>query len=518
MDPTPLETNEPRAGGEGKREAVSRRAKRGFVWSQIGGVLDYGFYLVFAVLVARAIGVQEFGLYGTIISYASLGLILAGLGLERATIVHAAPLAENNPSMMRCLMRRFVAVRLGAGVFVATVLFVLAGPLMSYLSQPRVGYLLGWMGFYIVSMGLTALFMAYFSARMDLRNPKIAKASMQLVNVAGAAWIYKNGGSAGVVLFLLSATSVLTMLAIGWMSRGIFSGQEEKVDFVPVRSFCKSQTAMEFITFVTGKNADIILLNLMLAGTIQVGFYNVSSALVLAISTMFVAGVGDIALSATSVMVNKGEPDQLRRAWRFSVKSGVLLTVPYMVFAFGIAPAIVGTLLDRTYLPAAEVFRIAVMGQIMVSLLGGGSNANILLSSDRHEELRNIRVVMGLVNIALNLMLIPRWGAAGAAGATAIAAVGRVFWEYREVGKLQRFPLPGRTIISMTAASIVATLVVVWFPFNRWAYLLTTGLGFTAVFVFLAWILKPYDEEDAPVIRRAGYPFDGLARYVCRDS
>ena len=518
MDPIDQETNGPQASGERKREAVSRRVKRGFVWSQIGGILDYGFYLVFAVLIARAIGVREFGLYGTIVSYASLGLILTGLGLDRATIVHAAPLSENKLGMMKCLMRRFVAVRLGAGVFVATVLFVLAGPLMSYLSQPRVGYLLSWMGPYVVSMGLTSLFMAYFSARMDLRNSKIAKALVQLVNVAGAVWIYKNGGSAGVVLFLLSVTSVLTMLTFGWMTRSIFSGQAEKVDFVPVRLFCKSQTAMEIVTFIMGKNADIILLNILLAGTIQVGFYNVSSALVLAISTMLVAGVGDIALTATSIMVNKGEPDQLRRAWRFSVKSGVLLTVPYMVFAFGIAPTIVATFLDRTYLPAAEVFRIAVTGQILVSLLGGGSHANILLSSDRHEALRNIRVVMGLANIVLNLLLIPRWGAAGAAGATAIAAVGRVFWEYREVEKLQRLPLPGRAIISMTAASIVATLIVVWFPFNRWVYLLTSGLGFTVVFVLLAWVLKPYDEEDAPVIRRAGYPFDGLARFVCRNS
>ena len=109
MDPISQETNGPQAGGERKREAVSRRVKRGFVWSQIGGILDYGFYLVFAVLIARAIGVREFGFYGTIVSYASLGLILTGLGLDRATIVRGAPLAENKLGMMKCLMRRFIA-------------------------------------------------------------------------------------------------------------------------------------------------------------------------------------------------------------------------------------------------------------------------------------------------------------------------------------------------------------------------------------------------------------------------
>jgi O-antigen/teichoic acid export membrane protein len=364
------ENKTPKGGGEGQPEALSQRTKRGFVWSQIGGMLDYGLYLAFSVLIARAIGVQGFGLYGTVVSYASLGLILTILGMERATHVYAAPLAVNEPAKMIYLIRRFLAVRASMGAVVAAVFLVSAGPAMTYLGQPEVGTLLGWMGPYIISMGLTGLFMAYFSAKLELRNSRLLKALMQLLNVGGAFWIYQRGGSVGVVLALLSVTSVLTMLSLGWMTRNVFSGRAEKVDLAPVYSFCRSQTVIENTAFITGKNADILLLNLLLAGTLQVGYYNISAALVLAISTMFVVGTGDVALTATSIMVQMREPAQLMLAWRFRVKCSVLLTVPFMVFAFGIAPIIVATLLDRSFLPAVDVFRVAVAGQILISLIG----------------------------------------------------------------------------------------------------------------------------------------------------
>ena len=155
MDPMPKKNEPPPADDESEGTAVSRRVKRGFVWNQIGGMLDYGLYLMFAVLIARTIGVQEFGLYGLIISYASLGLILTGLGMERATHVHIPPLRESGG--MVYLMRRFLRVRVGMGVGVGVALFLLAGPAMSLLGQPRVGALLRWTGPYMVHTKLKPL-------------------------------------------------------------------------------------------------------------------------------------------------------------------------------------------------------------------------------------------------------------------------------------------------------------------------------------------------------------------------
>ncbi len=496
---------------------VSRRAKRGFFWNQIGGILDYGLFLVFSVLVARALGAREFGLYGTVVSYAAFGLMLISLGMDRAIHVFV-PQFEEEKRKAVFLVRRLLRIRLTMGLAVAAALFLISPLLMAATGQVRVGGLLRWMGVYVISMGLSSLFLAYFSARLDLKKARLTKAAIQLVNVIGAVWIYQYGAGAAAVLILLSATVALTALAFAWLGRDVFSDPGDAADLGEVRSFCRSQTVMEVLSFITGKNADIIMLNLLLAGTLQVGYYNVSAALTLAISTMLISGAGDIGLSATSMMVQKGEPDQLHRAWRFRLKTSIILTVPLMVLSFAIAPTLVRTLLSESYLPAADVFRVAIAGQILMSLMGGGAHGDILLTSGHHRTVRTLRISFGAVNVALNLLLIPDWGAAGAAAATAIAAVGLVLSEFVALRRIQPVVLPGRVMISMFAASIAAAALVFWSSLSGWTFLLVGVLEFIAVFSLLAWILKPFDAEDAPVFRRAGFPADRMVRFLCRSS
>ncbi len=97
-------------------------------------------------------------------------------------------------------------------------------------------------------------------------------------------------------------------------------------------------------------------------------------------------------MSATSMLVEKDDPGLLHRAWRFRIKTSSLLAVPPMVLAFGIAPTLVPTLLSNSYRPAAAVLRVVLIGQTLISLLGGGAHADILLASGKHKLVRSMRI------------------------------------------------------------------------------------------------------------------------------
>jgi O-antigen/teichoic acid export membrane protein len=189
-----------------------------------------------------------------------------------------------------------------------------------------------------------------------------------------------------------------------------------------------------------------------------------------------------------------------------------------MVFSIGIAPVLVTTLLSEAYLPAAVIFQVAVAGQILMNLMGGGAHADILLSSERHRTVRTLRISAGVTNVVLNLVLIPIWGGLGAALATGVAAVGLVIAEYWAARRLLRLTLPGRAPAAMLGASIAAGLAVWWIPLSGWAYLVTTTVGFLVAFCLLGWMLKPYDAEDEPILRRAGKPLDRLVRFLSSTS
>ena len=293
----------------------------------------------------------------------------------------------------------------------------------------------------------------------------------------------------------------------------------KRIALGPVRSFCASQAVMDFLAFILGKNADLVLLTLLVASAEEVSYYNVSAALAVGLSTLLISGAGGIGLSATSMMVQKDDPGLLHRAWRFRIKTSSLLAVPPMVLAFGIAPTLVPTLLSNSYRPAAAVLRVVLIGQTIISLLGGGAHADILLASGRHKLVRSMRITAGVGNVGLDLLLIPFWGAMGAVIATAFTGVGLVIAEWLALRRLHLANrLPGRSQAVIFGASLIAGLSVWWLPLSAWSYLAVCGFGFLTVLALLVVIAKPYDVEDAQILRRAGPPLDRMVRFLGRTA
>jgi hypothetical protein len=102
--------------------------------------------------------------------------------------------------------------------------------------------------------------------------------------------------------------------------------------------------------------------------------------------------------------------------------------------------------------------------------------------------------------------------------ATGISAVGLIGMELWMVRRVYPLALPIRSPAGMLTASVIAGIAVWWFPFSGWILLVTSMLGFTVAFSFLSWLVKPYDAEDAPILLRAGKPFDRLIRFLSPPS
>ncbi|MDP7387047.1 MAG: oligosaccharide flippase family protein [Nitrospinota bacterium] len=217
-----------------KSASVSRRTKVAFFWNQIRGGADYALYLVFSIIVARALDVTEFGLYSSVIAYAGLGLMVIALGMDRATHVFIPRFADERDKS-DFLFRWFLGIRFLCGLTLIPLLFFLALPLMTALGRPAVGSLLRWMGPYILFMGLSGMFLAFFTAYLEVKEARLVKLAVQAVNVLGAVWIYRSGAGAAWVLGLLSVITFLTLVAFGILGRDRLRGAVKRVSFGPVR-------------------------------------------------------------------------------------------------------------------------------------------------------------------------------------------------------------------------------------------------------------------------------------------
>jgi O-antigen/teichoic acid export membrane protein len=113
------------------------------------------------------------------------------------------------------------------------------------------------------------------------------------------------------------------------------------------------------------------------------------------------------------------DPSRLRRVYWESSRYLTVFGLGAGVVVTWLAPLVIRVLFGAEYAPATPALRILIWSSAAVCALL--TSTNLLISLRRERALLGMYAVAVGVNFALNLALIPRFGVAGAAGATVAA-------------------------------------------------------------------------------------------------
>jgi len=164
--------------------------------------------------------------------------------------------------------------------------------------------------------------------------------------------------------------------------------------------------------------ADVTMLGLLSTDT-RVGFYNVVLPLS-SIPPMVLSALGFLYMPVLSRAV-AGTVDTRRASEMYQAVSrwSMLACAPLLAVALTHPFLIVTTLFGSQYAPAGEVLRILVVGYFVHAVVGPNG---VTLTVFDHNFVRLIDNLLILCfNILLNITLIPRYGAVGAAIATTVS-------------------------------------------------------------------------------------------------
>ena len=112
------------------------------------------------------------------------------------------------------------------------------------------------------------------------------------------------------------------------------------------------------------------------------------------------------------------DPVALRRLYRRTLGWLLLLVVPILIGVVALAPVIVRVWFGADSAPVAPLLRVVILSTGLVYL--GISAGNLLVALSLAKANFYIVAVATVVNLALNLVWIPRFGAMGAAWATVV--------------------------------------------------------------------------------------------------
>lgn len=146
---------------------------------------------------------------------------------------------------------------------------------------------------------------------------------------------------------------------------------------------------------------------------------------------------------------------EINKLLKYSLNFIIVLGLPCVVGLFALAPDVIELVGGKAYFDAVPSLRILCVA-LFFSLLGGFVGNIILLPSGRDSVCLISSMVSALVNLMLNLIMIPRWGLNAAAFTTAVSQFIALMMELPFIEKEVKFG----NVLTMVFAPVIGCLVI----------------------------------------------------------
>lgn len=227
-------------------------------------------------------------------------------------------------------------------------------------------------------------------------------------NLMDIAWLWLIGSVLG-----MSALLVVALKQVGALTRTSW------LDFGPLRSHWRAAMSFSAITTLTALDSqtDTVLLSLY-RGEADVGWYN--AATTITFSLLMFAQAYRFAVYPLMARYVKQEPDKAVMLFQKSVYYMGAIVMPMVAGILLCAPQIVDLVFGEKFTSTIPVLQVLIVS-LAFFFIGEPCN-RFMLSKDRQRVMVGLLAITAPLNVAINLLLIPRYGAVGAALARTISA------------------------------------------------------------------------------------------------
>ena len=441
----PKETMPARQEGQHRASICFDPFLRGSVFQITAQILIRLLGFVSTLLVANGLGPNGFGQTSAVIAFGMLALPLMDLGVD----THLIRLLAKDDGSRRTLVRQALLLKVGLGVAVTTVFFLVGLVGGARVGLPEANHLLIFTGIVLVLVrALPSTWSACLRADGLLGWDALAQTTGKLLDmvfiILALNWqATPIGALTGFLAAALVQTALYAML-----------GRPRGADRIPTAPSSFRLLVQGGIPFaLTGISVSIYTQGTLLilaaqSGDQEAGWFRAASLITIAVTGLS----GALAISLFSTLSSapaSAVTSILRRALSF----GLLLGLPVAVGGTITAQPLINWLFKPEYAPAAAILQILVWWVPVVfltNLLGNGLGA---LGHQR--DVFRISLLNVFVSLGLASVLVPMFGGCGAAIVTLVTeTVGLVFLlavtKARQSSQAINCLIFGRTLLATT--------------------------------------------------------------------
>ncbi|OGY88587.1 MAG: hypothetical protein A2927_01825 [Candidatus Komeilibacteria bacterium RIFCSPLOWO2_01_FULL_45_10] len=449
---------------------------------------------VYFSYIAVQIGVANLGQYTFALFFTTILAVIIDIGIASVLVREVSKYRENS--------QKYLSAALAIKIPLAILTYLLAVILIKLLDNPElVRQLVYLTGIIMVLDSFTLTFYAFLRGHQNLKYESIGTIIFQLI-VAGT----------GVVIVNLTRDLRILMLAILAASffNFIYSLALVKTK-LKLKFFCRAdKTIVKTILVITIPFAlaaiftrvygylDTVLLNQMINET-AVGYYSLPYKIVFSLQFIPMAFVASLYPAFASYFVNSKE--LLGKTFAKAMVYLGMIAVPITFGAIALARPLILKVYTAEYLPSILPLQILVISLFFLFLnfpLG-----SLLNACDRQRRNTiHIGVVM-VINIILNVILIPRYSYIGAAIASSLSTFIMFLLQLYVARQITPFSgkfLIGKFLRIVFSGAMMYGVLIYLLPVVNFLILVPLG---AVIYLGILYILKGFNRDDCLLLWRS---------------
>lgn len=454
-----------------------------------------------SILLTRYLGKERLGVYASLLVIPSFVRLLNQFGLETLINKKYPELIVQDPTgkQGRCLVRKILGIRATTTLLFGVLLYSGVPYYLDFIRMPELMVYRFTLIIYFFIITLNSIFSTLFMTRLEYKTVMLSETVCAFLNFCLLGiFIYFDYGIFGVLYayIISTAINVLIYFSLSWKD---LKGETQAPDWKEMRPLAKASYLITLMSFGLITQSDILMMNYFHVQPAGIGFYYLATGLGGMLAFVLV-GVGPLALSILSETYARESAEGLSRIWCQIVGFASFLTVPIFVFAGCNAESLIDFVYGGQFRQAGGVLVFYIFFIGVATVAGMDFTTSTLFVLHRRDTVVRVTVEGSLINIGLNLVLIPAYQEVGAVAGTGSAMVYIVFRQLVVIQKqldiLPVFTIIGKCLFFALLAVIPAQVFVIFVL----DHVLLTAMIYVLGFVILLGILKPFTETQAQVL------------------
>ncbi len=423
--------------------------------------------LLSSVILARTLGPNDLGIFHQVQWFAGTVSVLLSFGFITSLIRFTARYrAQGKPEIAVAVLRYIFLWEFCLAGITSLVLIVFSRYIADYYFSPAQSFLFT-LSFLAMTPGMqTAVFSASLEGAQIFRYQSIHSITVTPLSLVIKISLLIMGYGIESLLWSNLAFSIVNLIYYAFAARregllkNIFRNKTQKEQWKgELHQYNRTSSAITLVDIIVWSRSENYFLGRYCAAA-QIAYYNLAQNLIAKFFGMISSAVWKVMLPAISAEQGNEDFQKTRLIYRCSIRYIALVVFPMATICLMCAYELVVIFFGQNYAEVKSSFQVLCLGTLLSSLAQPGSAA--IYAGNKQGFILWYGSALAIINIIMNFLLIPRYGALGASicytTVTSIGVIGGFVFLRR---KMSLSP-PLLSLLKISICCLALAIILFW--------------------------------------------------------